>query len=189
MSPKIVFDFSKTKTSLAASEYLMGLYNPTEEEDSTELKDNLLKAIEGKYLKVKDANMLLQHLLTSVTVDDDVTDKIINQELRSQKDLNEAGPSGINVIPPKVASTKVDTQNKGEAQIKVKFNSENVCHFFATNKCRFGKDCRKEHPKICNKFKKAGLVKFNKNGFSEDCEYYHPRACFEAMKTKTLLTL
>ena len=49
MSPKIVFDFFKTKTSLAASEYLMGLYNPTDEEDSTELKDNLLKAIQGKY--------------------------------------------------------------------------------------------------------------------------------------------
>ena len=37
---------------------------------------------------------------------------------------------------------------------KVKFNSDNVCHFFATNKCKFGKECRKEHPKICQKFKK-----------------------------------
>ena len=118
---------------LAASEYLIGLYNPTEEEDSTDLKDNLLKAIEGKYLKVKDANVLLQHLLTSVTIDDDATDKIIDQELLSQNDPNEAGSSGINGIPPKVIPTKVDTKNKGEVQFKVKFNPENVCHFFATN--------------------------------------------------------
>ena len=61
-----------------------------------------------------------------------------------------------------------------------------VCHFYAINKCRFGKDCRKEHPKICNKFKKFGLAKFNKNhGCNKDCESYHPRACFESMKTKS----
>ena len=76
MSPKIVFDFSKTKMSLAASEFLLGIYNPTEEEDSTELKDNLLKAIEGKHLKVKEANLLFQHILTAVTIDDDESDKI-----------------------------------------------------------------------------------------------------------------
>ena len=40
---------------------------------------------------------------------------------------------------------------------------------------------------MCNKFKKFGLQKFNKNknGCTENCELYHPRACFEAMKTKT----
>ena len=67
---------------------------------------------------------------------------------------------------------------------KSKFNKENVCYFYATNKCKFGKECRKEHPKICNKFKKYGLKKFNKNnGCNEDCEFYHPMACFELMKT------
>ena len=68
----------------------------------------------------------------------------------------------------------------------MKFNNENVCHFFAMNKCKFGKDCRKDHPKTCLKFKKFGLAKFNKNnGCSENCEHYHPKACFESMKTKT----
>ena len=40
---------------------------------------------------------------------------------------------------------------------------------------------------MCNKFKKFGLQKFNKNksGCTEECEFYHPRACFEALKTKT----
>ena len=57
---------------------------------------------------------------------------------------------------------------------KVKFNKDNVCYFYATNRCKFGKDCRKEHPKICNKFKKFGLKKFNKNnGCTEECDQYH----------------
>ena len=52
-------------------------------------------------------------------------------------------------------------------------------------KFKFGNDCRRAHPKICMKFKKFGLVKFNnKNGCTEDCESYHPKACFESMKTK-----
>ena len=59
-----------------------------------------------------------------------------------------------------------------------------ICHFFTLNKCKFGKDCRKDHPKICIKFKKHGLKKFNKLGCEENCGNYHPKACFEAMKTK-----
>ena len=73
-------------------------------------------------------------------------------------------------------------EKEKEIIVKVKFNSENVCYFFATNRCKLGKDCRKEHPKMCIKFKKIGLTKFNKNGCTENCEYYHPKACFEAMK-------
>ena len=88
------------------------------------------------------------------------------------------GPSGLqkNVVPA-----------TAEKKIKTKFDPSNVCHFFESNKCKFGKECRKEHPKMCVKFKKFGLQKFNKNknGCSDDCEHYHPRACFESMKTKT----
>ena len=59
-----------------------------------------------------------------------------------------------------------------------------ICHFYTINKCKFGKDCRRAHPKICIKFKKFGLKKFYKNGCNKSCENYHPKACFEAMKTK-----
>ena len=60
----------------------------------------------------------------------------------------------------------------------------NVCHYFATNDFKIGKHCRKEHPKICNKFKRAGRAKFKKAGCNNDYEFCHPKACYESMKTK-----
>ena len=61
---------------MTAAEFLLGIYNPTEEEeDSTELKDNLQKAIEGNNLKVKDANFLLQKLLTAMIINDNKDDE------------------------------------------------------------------------------------------------------------------
>ena len=100
------------------------------------------------------------------------------QGMSGTQKMTAPGSSGVQGTP---INPVVETGNK------VKFDSSNVCYFYATNKCKFGKECRKEHPKICNKFKKFGLQKFNKNknGCSEECEFYHPRACFEAMKTKT----
>ena len=106
-----------------------------------------------------------------MTINDNEDDEVIINELKN------------NLVPepePKQGAIGIVK----EVLPKVKFNSDNVCHFFATNKCKFGKECRKEHPKICQKFKKSGLVKFNKNGCSENCEFYHPKACFDSMKTK-----
>ena len=87
MSLKISFDFKKAKMSLSAQEFMLGIYNPVEEEASTELKDNLQKAIEGANLnlKVKDANYLLQKILTALTTNNDESDDIINQELQDKK--------------------------------------------------------------------------------------------------------
>ena len=178
---KIKFDFNQTKVTVATAEFLLGIYNPVEEdEDSTELRDHLQVAIEGKYLKVKDANFLLQKILTAMIINDNVDEDAIKNAL---KDAKEAGPSGITKENP--IGTNPNDEHLKDASTKVKFNTENVCHFFATNKCKFGKDCIKSHPKLCNKFKRFGLVKFNKNGCTEDCEFYHPKACFESMKTKT----
>ena len=47
-----------------------------------------------------------------------------------------------------------------------------VCYFYSRNNCKFGKDCRYEHPKIRIKFKKFGLKKFNKSGFDNECESF-----------------
>ena len=88
MGPKINFDFKKTKISVTAAEFLMEIYNPTEEEDSTELKDNLKEALGGNSLKVKDANFLLQQILIALTIDDNELDEIINYLFNEESRCN-----------------------------------------------------------------------------------------------------
>ena len=36
-----------------------------------------------------------------------------------------------------------------------------ICRFYSQGVCKFGKECRFEHPKYCQKFKAHGLKKFN----------------------------
>ena len=38
---------------------------------------------------------------------------------------------------------------------------ENACYFNKIGKCRFGKECKKDHPKFCQKFVNNGLLKYN----------------------------
>ena len=57
---------------------------------STELKDVLQRAIVGNNLKVKDANMLVQALLTAIIINDDEDDEVIKKSL----DKAEANPPG-----------------------------------------------------------------------------------------------
>jgi hypothetical protein len=135
----------------------------------------------GKNVLKTDVIDLFLTLIQAMNVTNEVNmEKFEENKANSDSDTGEKtdptpGPSGLQ----KVADIKTDTP-------KTKFNKENVCFYYATNRCKFGKECRKEHPKICNKFKKHGLKKFNKtSGCGEDCEYYHPMACFESMKTKT----
>ena len=59
---KIEFQFFKSETSVAASEYLIDKAN------TTELKDLLQKANAGEHLKVKEANLLVQALLNAIII-------------------------------------------------------------------------------------------------------------------------
>ena len=153
-------------------------------------KECLTNVITGKAVLKADAIDLLLTLIQAMTIANEVNmeefeaAKVIldGEETKVEKNPPSPGSSGTQKVVPNNGSQsdkKVETP-------KVKFNKENVCYFYATNRCKFGKDCRKEHPKICNKFKKYGLKKFNKNnGCTEECEFYHPMACFESMKSKT----
>ena len=53
--------------------YLLGIFNPAEEE--LEQKDNLQEALEGSSLKVKDANYLLQKILSAMVIDNNEGDE------------------------------------------------------------------------------------------------------------------
>ena len=51
----INFNLNRKKANLTTQEFLLGIFNPSEED--TEQKDNLQKALEGTSLKVKEANL------------------------------------------------------------------------------------------------------------------------------------
>ena len=183
---EIVMDFNKPSISKKIEKFLLENLK-TEKE-----KESLINVITGKSVLKGDAITLLLSLVQAMTIADEV-----NMEEFEAVKINVEGEieNGKDGAPPTQGSSGLqNVQDKksagaqsapGDVKQKVKFNPANVCHFFATNKCRFGKECRKEHPKTCNKFKKFGLTKFNKSGCTEECEFYHPKACFESMKTKT----
>ena len=179
-------DFNKPSNCKRIEQFLMeNLKTETE-------KESLANVITGKSVLKSDAIDLLLTLIQAMTVSNEVNMEefeaakinIVGEEDKENKNPK-PGVSGTQNLEPKNGTQKVAKVEEAEKD-KAKFNRDNVCHFYATNRCKFGKDCRKAHPKICNKFKKFGLKKFNKNnGCTEDCDQYHPMACFESMKTKT----
>ena len=62
---------------------------------------------------------------------------------------------------------------------------QNVCYFYKIGKCRFGKECKKEHPKFCQKFLNFGPIKSNTRGCDSKCNNLHPIACRDSIKIST----
>ena len=69
---------------MTTAEFLLGIYKPNAAE--AEMKNHLQTALEGNPLKVKDANYILQMLLTAMIIDNNEGDKIINKELEENDD-------------------------------------------------------------------------------------------------------
>ena len=69
-----------------------------------------------------------------------------------------------------------------DVHYKEKF--ENVCHFYKNGHCRFGVDCRKDHPKFWQKFIYNGLAKQNRKGCDGKCGKLHPNACRDSLKNR-----
>ena len=154
-------------------------------------KKNLARLAKGQKLLYKEANEFIHTLLKALTIEDGKEDLPF---VPSKINEGEKGDSQVD-SPPIQPLTQPGTSGAQQAKGSEKNNKEIpsvidadkklICHFYTINKCKFGKECRKDHPKICIKFKKHGLKKFNKNGCEESCVDYHPKACFEAMKSKT----
>ena len=172
MSEEIKIDFqfneANTEVSLSTSEYLIDRAN------TSELKDYIQIIVAGNNLKVKEANQLLKAVFRAIIINggagDEIINEILDKEDRAEKiEVAIPGSSKGKSVDKNVINGKSLEIN---GKIPKKIDPKDICHFFATNKCKFGKDCRREHPKICNKFKKFGLIKFNnKNGCTEDCAY------------------
>ena len=161
-------DFNKPSSCKKIEKFIMDNLKSEAE------KECLTNVTTGKTVLKADAIDLLLTLIQAMTVANEVDMEEFEAAKMSPdgEEANEINPpkpgsSGIQLVVPNNGSQndkKIDVTEKAKVVTpKVKFNKDNVCYFYATNRCKFGKDCRKEHPKICNKFKKFGLKKFNKN--------------------------
>ena len=56
-----------------------------------------------------------------------------------------------------------------------------TCWFFKNEVCRNGKNCRYEHPEICNEWYELGRCK----GVNGDCELSHPKICSKYAKRES----
>ena len=60
-----------------------------------------------------------------------------------------------------------------------------LCKFYANGSCKYKHECRFDHPKMCNKFIKNGLLKkFNPAGCDAKCNKFHPNACRDSLRSK-----
>ncbi|MEL7079645.1 MAG: hypothetical protein AAGM46_27555, partial [Cyanobacteria bacterium J06582_2] len=56
--------------------------------------------------------------------------------------------------------------------------SRSLCKFFDKDGCRNGRNCRFEHPEICNEWYEHGRCK----GVNGECEKAHPNICRKYIK-------
>ena len=156
-----------------------------------EAKGNLARISKGLKLSYKEANAFIDTILKAMTIEDGKADIPFTTKKSNEDGKEELVEVSNDTQKSTQPIVQTDTQKEGTcAPIANNKNTpitvkKEICHFFTINKCKFGKDCRKAHPKMCPKFKKFGLKKFNKSGCEESCVNYHPKACFEAMKSKT----
>ena len=83
----IQIEFQKIGISITTAEFML------DRAISKEHKNNIQKAIEGKNLKVKEANELLQKIFSAIIINGDNGDAIINKELENKK-INSEPPKG-----------------------------------------------------------------------------------------------
>ena len=187
MATMIEFCFRKTKISKDTGKIL------SEQADiSDENKSGIVKVCMGKSLQYKEANALLRCLIAAM---------VIGEE-EEEEEFGEAGEAvkGMLTQPLSQTLTQQSTQNisvEGMTQPKpgssglgdqdpkkIRTDFKDVCKFYKNGKCKFGKDCRQEHPVFCKVFSKHGLLKHNLQGCNSKCGRPHQNACRESLRTK-----
>ena len=167
---KFSFDFEKKNISKSVTSFLEKHFQ------NEELKTSVSQMAQGKKLKKDNANMLLQCLFAAIMPEgqeeeEDDSDAIFqdSQEVispipESQSNQSQMGQTG-------------DSQNSQAP-------ANQMCKFYKKGKCRYGKECRNEHPKFCKKFIKHGILKFSPQGCDRKCGKPHPDACRDSLRTK-----
>ena len=155
----------------------------------------------GAILKKAEANQLVRSLLSAISIqtqetiptgedgiveDDESMSQALKQlaiEEKGKKKIAEPTPgqSGLNKNlqqPPK----EEENSNPNPKQNPSK---KVLCKFYKNGRCKFGTECKFDHPKMCYKFKQFGDKKFNDKGCTSDCSYFHPNVCRDSQKSRT----
>jgi hypothetical protein len=99
------------------------------------------------------------------------------QEIMSQNTNTQSQNSQVS-SNQKQKSNEVQNNNGSTIQ---------VCRFYKQGNCKFGKDCRNDHPKFSKKITKHGILKYSPQGCNEKCGKLYPSACRETLRTKECL--
>jgi hypothetical protein len=144
---------------------------------------------QGKKLKKGDANMLLQCLFAAIIPEgqeDEEDDpdaifqdsqQVISQDVDIQISQSQNSQSQNSKAAGSQRAPSFENKNR-------QIPTNQMCKFYKKGKCRYGKECRNEHPKFCKKFIKHGSLKFSLQGCDGKCEKPHPDACRDSLRTK-----
>ena len=163
------------------------------------LKKNIIQVMDGVKLKVADANLLLKRLIQAIVVGEDGDGRIFEETDDEDGKNTQSGPTtqsqsqtqNLSAHQTQEEDKNGDEQADSEGTIHpstqekgTKFNMENVCRFYRNGNCKFKKDCRKEHPKFCQRFTKHGLKSHNVSGCDSQCGLLHPNACRDSLRSR-----
>ena len=185
MSTKINLNFDKPTMSKGILELLSkGLVDdPDRDVLKISLKEGLATLAKGYKLAYGPANDLLSGILKALSLEDSDIEDEIDTATSSQGDEPLFTPT-----QDTSSGSGSDTETgdlKDPNSKKEPLAQKPVCKFFTNGKCKFNKECRFQHPKICQKFRHHGDSKYDANGCDGKCDEFHPNACRNSLKSKT----
>ena len=82
---------------------------------------------------------------------------------------------------------KNDKSDRTEKQVSrtTMPKKKELCRFYARGHCTRSKECRFDHPTICNKFRKNGSISTNPSGCDGKCKSFHLNTCRSSLQHKT----
>jgi hypothetical protein len=113
-----------------------------------ELKNSVLQISQGKTLKKAEANKLLKSLMAAMVSEDleeDEENEMFQDTLSQNTETQSQNSQVSNNQNQQSQSQNSEGQNKNNSATQ-------ICRFYKQGNCKFGKDCRNDHPKFCKKF-------------------------------------
>jgi hypothetical protein len=148
------------------------------------LKESLALILKGNKVPYGPANQLLICILRSLRLVDDLDVDETFQGRSQDKDITiHSASTSETAKSDLVDRTKVNPAEQVSQPEAPK--KKELCRFYARGHCTRSKDCRFDHPTICNKFKKHGSTSTDPKGCDGKCKSFHPNACRSSLQQKT----
>ena len=210
MTVQLNLDFGKETLSRTVLDILRnGLKDDPKSKLSYE--ECLQTAAQGKKLQYGAANHLLIGILRALYMEDSQTGDEYQprerpEEIDLGKDLSmsqtltnanspeqsdeptEDGPKDANPTQSTSAATLSDSAQKSSPNQNSNAESgkkKELCRYYARGHCTRKKECRFDHPSICQKFHKFGSLSSDPKGCDGKCRAFHPNACRSSLRNKT----